>query len=50
MKKKIKINCEVSADKKEMNEENDEDLYNKMANESLKDVWNNEKDDAYNDL
>ncbi|MCM3792477.1 hypothetical protein [Priestia megaterium] len=50
MRKKIKANREVLADKKQIDEEDDKDLYNEMVNESLKDVWDNEKDDAYNDL
>lgn len=50
MRKKIKANCEVLAVKKQIGEENDEDLYNEMVNESLEDVWDNKKDDAHNDL
>ncbi|MGG0521407.1 hypothetical protein ABE036_18180 [Priestia aryabhattai] len=50
MRKKVKVNHEILAHKKETNEKNDEDLYNETVNESLKDVWDNEKDDACNDL
>ncbi|MBT2730685.1 hypothetical protein J7E63_28130 [Bacillus sp. ISL-75] len=35
--------------KKLLNQEEDY-LYNGIVNKSLKDVWDNEKDDAYNDL
>lgn len=32
-----------------LNQEEDK-LYNEMVNESLYEVWDNKKDDAYNDL
>ncbi|WP_163969646.1 hypothetical protein [Oceanobacillus halotolerans] len=32
-----------------LNQEED-NLYNGIVNESLKEAWDNEKDDAYNDL
>ncbi|WP_237664990.1 hypothetical protein [Sutcliffiella horikoshii] len=34
----------------ELLSEEDEHLYNGIVNKSLQEVWDNEKDDAYNDL